>query len=506
MNILLVNARPSFPQAAELEQLGLGYLASVLEQHHHSCRIWVQPYFGGPDDERILREIEDLSADLVGFSTYYSNTVGTFRLARLVKRRTAARTVLGGPIATAMPGLVRRDDVDFLIRGEGEMALLALVEALSGGADDLTRVPGLVFEDGGRVHAAPLAERIRDLDALPFPKRDVVGSGRWHMPITGNLLPNDRIHCLITSRGCPNACQYCSSERMWQRKWFARSAENVLDELRTLVRDSRKHLVLFLDQDLNVHKRHAMRLFEALAASELNVRWIGQTSVARLDEDLIGAMGRAGCLAIYLGIESGSQDVLGHVDKVHDLDRTSEILRALGRQGIYTICGFLVGTPWDTRETLRQTRRFIKQLPADISYVSYMTPYPGTAVFDLARKQGWIGPDLGLLRPRRIMTPRTRTYELDERELLIEYLRCAVGLYLAPGYWWRGLRTALSYPGRSAMWAVNLASLARYAMQIASYNASKRSSSRLDEEELLQLPLLATSMDLCDESGTTHDD
>ncbi|MBT0665479.1 cobalamin-dependent protein [Geobacter pelophilus] len=342
------------------------------------------------DSHDIVSRLRADSPSVVGLSQFTHNRFETLEVARIVKSVLPdCFVLLGGPHATYRwrEILASSPDVDAVALGEGEQTMLDLAAALAGKAGSLTSISGLAVrgEDGSAVFAgsrAPLAT----LDEIPFP-------GTYLNNSIG-VDPRQQLEFIITSRGCPSTCRFCSSPLFWGRKLRFRSPGSMVDEIRFL-RD-RFGLIYFSirDDTFTADRKRVIEFCRLLIEQRIFILWNCQSRVNALDREMLGWMKRAGCECIQLGIESGSLRVLESLGKKitpAESEAAAELVREVGiRLSIYLISG----TVQETDDDIKATCRLIASMRPSDGQVSPLVYYPGTALFAEAVKKGAVGPDL----------------------------------------------------------------------------------------------------------------
>jgi radical SAM superfamily enzyme YgiQ (UPF0313 family) len=338
----------------------------------------------------------------VGITANTTQITAAWREAALVKEMApageAVGVILGGPHPTCLPQeSAAKPAVDVVVQGEGEatwLELLGLGPALLDPAA-LSAVAGITFGNGdgstsNNPGRPPLP--VEALDEMPLPA--------WHhfrLERYTNLQPTvDQIDGpslpILTSRGCPYRCTYCA--QIGPRRWRARSVESVLDEWRWLVEGQGAAEIGVLDDSFNIDRQRVLALCEALVAEGLNqVPWIMINGIrANLaDEEVLGAMKRAGCARVAFGVESGNQEILDTVvDKHLTLDQVRAAFKAARAVGMETIGFFIVGLPGETEETMDDTIRFACELDPLVANFSIATPFPGTQMYERVKAEGRI--------------------------------------------------------------------------------------------------------------------
>ncbi len=303
----------------------------------------------------------------------------------MIKQQTGATVIIGGPHVTILRGEAAKDasGVEYFVCGEGEQTLPALVSALNAGQsfNDIkgltVRMPDGSFADTGE------AERVPDLDILPFPDRTCLRPENylWSVPGRGNVPATS----VMFSRGCPFECMFCSVEKMFSRKVRYRSAGNFMDELRTVVKTTEFRHFVFLDDTLTSSRERSAGLFDAIAGAGLGVTFEGETRASLVDAELVGMMKRAGIVRMNIGIESGDPDMLETIKTGVTLDDVRRSLALFKGAGMETRGTVIIGCPGETRVRALRTLRFVAGLKdLDQPYINIAMPYPGTRLRELA--------------------------------------------------------------------------------------------------------------------------
>jgi anaerobic magnesium-protoporphyrin IX monomethyl ester cyclase len=393
--------------------LGLGYIAAVLERAGHEVSILDCVVSGfeslrllpdgrlrhGLDGEDLARQIRAFKPQVVGVSNLFSaQSQAAHHVCELVRSIDASIvTVMGGAHPSCVAEEVLADaNVDYVVRGEGELAMLRLVEALEHGR----RVPddpsGLAFRDEGAVRLFPAAAPLADLDGLPLPARHLLPMKEYfhHRSPHGTVVRRHPCTNMITSRGCPARCSFCSIHTVWGRRFRWHNAARVLHEIESLVEDYGVREIQFEDDNLTLNKPRMREICQGIVDRGFDVLWTTPNGVATwaLDEHLLGLMRRAGCYHIAIAVESGSQDTLDRIiGKPLDLHKVPPIVRAARKLGMGVSAFFVVGFPGETRAAIDETFDYAMSLGADHVHFFTATPYPGTELFRQC-------VDLGLLK------------------------------------------------------------------------------------------------------------
>ncbi|MFH1144301.1 MAG: radical SAM protein [Candidatus Eisenbacteria bacterium] len=383
MRVLLVQHAA---ENCEAYPLGLGYVASILKNAGHAVSFLDLALERGDPAPILVERARRDQADALGFTLMTPQYAEYLDLARDFRTALPGVTVVaGGPHPSALPEeTLREGAVDVAVLGEAESTAAPLFAALERGRG-LETVPGIAFLDGDRrCRLLPPADPVPDLDAIPLPAWDLMHPAAYRGRLRGRRMAN-----VLSSRGCPFHCLYCQRGPASGRRFRARSPENVLAELRRLHAGYGLSAFCFADDIFTLQGERTRRLCAALEAEPYDIRWICETRADCVDEDLLAAMKRAGCLAIDIGVESGSPEILARLRKKISKDRIRRAFRDCHRIGMPTRAFFMLGTPWETEDTIRETIDFARELKPTISIFFLAMPYPGTALREAFIDAGW---------------------------------------------------------------------------------------------------------------------
>jgi len=406
--------------------LGLAYLASVLEREGHKVKVLDCPTLEY-DLKDLEREIKGFRPQVMGITSTTSTIYDAYKVARLTKEiNPKAVVVIGGPHVsfTAEQTLRECPFIDVVVRGEGETTTEELITCLEEG-QPLEEVRGISFRKDEKVVETENRPFIENLDELPFPA--------YH------LLPMDRYKVgrhhfanIITSRGCPFSCIFCSSSQLCGKRWRARSPENVIEELKVLKYEYNISEVEFLDDTFTLNSPRAEKICDLMIRENLNLSWSASSRVNTLTQRLANKMRKAGCHTIYLGIESGSQKILDLIQKGTNLVQVERAVEILKGAKINVLGSFIIGIPGETIKSIKKTIKFAKKLNLNFAQFSICTPYPGTKLFDIAREKGFL-----LTRDwskYTILDPVMKTPGILSKELKRWLLKAYLSFYLRPKF------------------------------------------------------------------------
>ncbi|MET1123975.1 MAG: radical SAM protein [Archaeoglobaceae archaeon] len=360
--------------------LGLGYLAAVLRERGFKVRI-IDDLVEKLSFERLLKRIRD--AFMVGITSTTPTFNAALRYARMIKEALPnVFIILGGVHVTFRPQDAFKGSVDAVCMGEGEETIVEVAERVESGRG-LEGVRGIAYREGGRVVFNKPRGFIEDLDSLPFPAYDLMPLEKY--TVMGGKLEH---FPLITSRGCPFSCRYCSSSLFMGKRFRARSAKNVVDEIEWLVSEFKAKHIAFSDDTFTLNKRRVVEICREIKDRGIDVTWSCSSRVDTISDELLRVMKEAGCEAIYFGVEAASERILDYYKKRIDLEKVFRAVELAKKHGITTVCSFIIGAPDETKEEMRETLRLALKLDPDYAQFSILTPYPGTEIYEEAKRRG----------------------------------------------------------------------------------------------------------------------
>lgn len=365
--------------------LGLCALAAFMKVHGYKAKI-IDMDAEGKSIGDIIQEISQYSPDVIGISA----TSPVFPMAKLtaskIKEKFNIPIIIGGVHVTVVPEEVMREEksFDYGIIGEGEITLLELVETLAKG-DSIDRIKGLIYRNGENVLKTEPRPYIQDLDSLPIPDRTLLNLGRYTFSIPKK--GTGRTTLMMTNRGCPFQCVFCSARTMWGTRVRWRSVGKVLQEIEHIVNELQIKYINFADDTLTLNRSRMIEICKGILERNIQFNWEGMTRANTVDEELLKLMKKAGLVRLSFGIESGDPEILRKIKKgvtVEEVKRTYKIAYKLG---IETRGSVMIGHPYETKRTAMKTLWFIRNLKECMqAYVNITTPFPGTELYEMVLK------------------------------------------------------------------------------------------------------------------------
>jgi radical SAM superfamily enzyme YgiQ (UPF0313 family) len=333
----------------------------------------------------VERELRSFNPDVVGVTSVTPSIYEAYKVAETAKKvREDCTVILGGPHATFMPRQTMEECeyIDIIVRGEGEETTRELIENIEKGVP-LNKVMGITFrKEKGIIDTEP-RPFIKNIDDIPFPSRDL-------LPMHLYKFNGVKYTTMLTSRGCPFGCSFCSSSRLFGGYWRGRSPENVLEEIKTVYGEYGIRNIEFMDDTFTLDQKRAEKICDGIIEQGWDISWGASSRVDTLSKELAEKMKKAGCWIIFLGIESGSQKILDTIGKRITLEQAKKAVEILKDAGIQVLGSFIIGFMQDTKETIKETIKFAKSLNLDYAEFSILTPYPGTPIFDYAKKNNML--------------------------------------------------------------------------------------------------------------------
>ncbi|MFC2034047.1 B12-binding domain-containing radical SAM protein [Chloroflexota bacterium] len=442
LRVALVN--PPQPTKYPQPPMGLALIAAVLEKEGYQVTII--------DANASHLRIEDIMPHIIDFDviglTAMTPTINTaIEIARQIKLANPDLfIILGGCHATLLPEetLTSAPEVNVIVQGEGEKTIIDLLQALEHDLP-LDDIHGITYRRDGKVVSNIRGSTDIDLDSLPFPAYHLLPWQRYkpHPPY-GRVVP---FATIITSRGCPYNCAYCSKP-IFGNKFRGQSAERVLEEIAYYKEKFGVKEIAFYDDIFTLNKNRAQAIADGIVREKLDILWTCETRVNLVDKELLRCMKKAGCYAIAYGIESASQDILDILHKDITLEQVEEAVRITHEAGIQTVGYFMIGSPDETPETIRKTIQFAKKLKLDFAQFAITTPFPGTELYEMysGSKKGNVSWDNFFYeKAGNKVIPVFENDSLNQDDLQYWSRRAYREFYLRPYYLYNRIRQITSF-------------------------------------------------------------
>ncbi len=383
MRIMFV--APPLPKANTTAQpLGFGYMASVLRREGFKDITILDACSMIMSVEQTIEAIKELEPDVLGLTAMTVTIKNALKIAAAAKGLFPnIKVAIGGVHATVCPDEVIADpNVDVVVRNEGDYSFLEIVKRWDSG-ESLEGVQGTHIRVDGQIVRHEQFPRIRNLDDLPFPARDLMPMEIYKAGLS--FPPQIRTRTMMYSaRGCPYDCSFCSTAAVWGGHHCAmRSAGNVLDEIEEVVERFGVYGFEFADELTTLRKDRLAEFCKGIHERRLEkVRWVGSSTVKQMDYDTAKMMADSGCSMVFIGVESGSPQILKSLNKRITVDEIIHAFDVTRRAGLRRAACFMLGAPGETAETVQESIDLARRIRPDRISLNVVTPYPGTLFYE----------------------------------------------------------------------------------------------------------------------------
>ena len=385
-----------------LPPVGLGYLASVVEKMGIEVRILDTLAHGWNREEEVnellirvgLRDkdisdyISEYGPDIVGINCQFSRQNGLYHhlLALVKKTKPDCVTIAGGAHVTACPHEILNDpSCDFIITGEAEESFREFLSAMQSGTG-ISSVDGLGWKSGTTVHLNEKKNWITNLDSIAFPAYRLMHLDLYFgLPVSHGLRHRKKFCPIITSRGCPAKCTFCTALKVWGNKFRFRSTQNVLEEMRLLRTQYGIEELMFEDDNVTANPVRAKELFTGMINEKFDFLWDTPNGVGvwSIDNEMLGLMKKAGCVRLNFPVESGSQQVLKNIiKKPIDLQKVKSLIAHCRKIKLDYGMFLVMGMPGEKLADMRKSFKFAADCGCFFPHISVATPYPGSELFE----------------------------------------------------------------------------------------------------------------------------
>ena len=374
--------------AGKLPPLGLAYVAGALEKSGYSVEIF-DNYLMERSIEEVKLEVRKRQPEIVGITCSSLTYTRCIETAKAVKEACpSCKVVVGGPHPSYMPQtMLQHQEIDYVVIGEGEQAMVQLVASITKGEKAVTvaKIPGVACKlDGEVVKTAP--KFINDLDQVPFPARHLLPMKMYDRALSYlDVKPVDTMSVL---RGCPYKCAYCETRALWGTTCRAFSPQRVVAEIKHMVENYGSKGIYFVGDNFTINKKHTSEICRLIIENKLGIKWTCETRVDLISKELLVDMKSAGCQTIFFGVESGSPSIQQKLNKNIDLQEVERTFELCRQVGIRTATSFMLGIPGETVNDMKVTFKFAKGLNADWCQFNIYIACPGSELYDEVMSEG----------------------------------------------------------------------------------------------------------------------
>lgn len=395
MRILLLHPPLDYevPKAYRTESLGLGYIGAVLRRDGHDVQI-LDAHLRCISRRDVIKELLAADFDCLGITAAGAHAKTLIEVARAVrKRKKNAIIVAGGylPTLNAEYLLPECPELDFIVRGEGEMTASNIVGRIARG-EDWHDEPGICYLMDGKPVLNPLPPLIHDLDCLPFPARD--GLLQASLPVSAGI---------ASSRGCYHQCSFCCIQSFYSlsgsRVPRFRSPENVIDEIESVIAETGIRGFRFVDDDFlgpgPKTRERVVKIAEEIRSRKIDITFKIECRADEVDEDILKLLKEVGLTDVFLGIESGVQSQLERYNKRTTVEQNKQAIEMVRRSGVRLRTGYIMFDPYTTVAELNENMQFIKEMrleeeakDAPVPFISKLELHRGVPMVERLRKDG----------------------------------------------------------------------------------------------------------------------
>lgn len=371
--------------------LGLLYLASSIKKFT-GCAVEVldaQPF------RWTYAQLEDhlkgKRFDVVGITTMTFTLIDAYKTAKLIRKiMPEAKIILGGTHTHLFPcETINLKSVDFALMGEAELSFVEFLKNIDN-SSSYPKIPGLVYYDkNGKIIRNDFVP-MTNLDEIPLPERNLLNVKHYSSLLSRGALSTT----IISSRGCPFQCAFCDRPLSPITSRFRyRSAKNVADEICDCLELGIKDF-LFYDDTFTVNRRRVLDVCEEILERNIKIRWDIRTRVDTVDEEMLGSLKKAGCVAIHYGVEAGNDKILKEIKKGFTITKVKETFKLTNKAGIETLAYFMIGLPSEKLGDIQDSFDLAKELKPDYAHFTIFSPYPGTELYNSGLKKGIVKKDI----------------------------------------------------------------------------------------------------------------
>lgn len=376
-------------------EVGVSILDLYAMRAHDPKRMGDLICLGENDPEVIGAELQKRAPDLIGIHcNFTAHADDSLELARIIKARFPdTPIVIGGahPTIEGFSILSECEAIDYVVKGEGELILENLIRALRGEMK-ISEVAGLLRRENGQIVVNAAQPLIADLDTLPVPSRKYIDMDvyTYFNRETIWYVKNSPVATIMTSRGCPYDCVFCSTKVVWTRKWRFRSLENVFKEIRMLHEEHGVREFIINDDQFMARRKRIHEFCDYFIKANLPISFSVDSGVSiwLVDAELLAKMKRAGFYALRFPIETGCKETLKYVNKPVDLDKAKHLIETANRLGFWTSSNIIVGFPNETLEQVKESIQYVFDSTLDFTSFIVAKPHAGSQMYEDFKSEG----------------------------------------------------------------------------------------------------------------------
>ena len=390
--ILLMSTAPPIKgpwiHARRFPPIGLTYVAAALEKEGFQVEI-IDNYLLEKPIDALKLEVKKLAPEIVGItcgSVTYQRCIETAKAVKEVLP--SCKVVVGGWHPSYMPeSVLQHPEIDYVVVGEGERAMVELAAHITKGRDNQTipAIAGVAYRYEGKiVKNAP--KFIENLDEIPYPARHLLPMHLYDRAI--EYLAVKPVDIMSIRRGCPFNCAFCESNKLWGPTCRSFSPSRIVEEIDQLVTNYGTKGIYFINDNFTIRKNETVEMCKLIRKNKLDIEWVCDTRVDMISQELLKEMKMAGCKTIWFGVESGSPRIRKKLNLGVTLEQTVDAFKLCRKEGIQTACAFLLGIPGETVDDMQATFKFARKLDPDWCRFNIFIAVPGSILYEEVMEKG----------------------------------------------------------------------------------------------------------------------
>lgn len=383
-------SRPKKEASTSMIPLGLAYIASYIRENSFNP-ICIDLEVQKLDSKKLVKLIEQRNINYVGITSTTPIVQNAIKIARIIKKNTNAIIILGGVHASAEPvETAKLGCFDIIVRGEGEETILDILQG-----KPLNKIKGITYRKGNHVYINKIRKPLENLDKIPFPAIDLFPYKQYKPSFHRLLDPSLKNHpyfAIVSSRGCPFGCNFCSSNIVHGKNTRFRSINNIIEEIKFLIEEFKIKNLMFYDDTFTLNKKRTIDFCKKLNSECIELIWGCNTRVDTINSELLYWMKKAGCKRVYIGAESGSNKILSLMNKHLTTEIINKGIEKIKKFDIEISASYIIGAPGETRETIKQTAKFAIKNNTEFAHFYIFTPDPGSRFYNMLKRFGMIKP------------------------------------------------------------------------------------------------------------------
>ena len=363
--------------------LGIMYIAASAIKAGYSIK-FIDMEAEAISFDKLGKIVKDINPKLVAIGCLSSLFKNVITLSKIIKSHIDIPIIVGGTHTLIDPdSIMKIGTIDYCIRGESDFTIVPLLDYLLKGKGKIEELRGISYKKDNKVIHNKAAELIDNLDNIPFPARHILKHNLYYHP----FVKGKSCATIITTRGCPFSCIFCFPI---YKKMRRRSIENVISEIKEIIREYNIKDFEFFDETFNLNPKWVIGFCNELVKQNIKIRWRARCRPDLFTREMTESMKKAGCYMISMGVESGNDKTLKWLNKRYTIDQINKAIDFITEAGIELHGYFILGSPVETKEDMARTIEFACRPNFDFVTFSILTPYPGTKLFDIALKKGYL--------------------------------------------------------------------------------------------------------------------